>query len=256
MDLINVKARVPDSISTPLITATMDSVVIGFHITNITHINSVVDVILRRGFVDTYIVKDKEIIGTEPFTPLTGKLILEEDDEVHVVSDSANTADCFISYCEIGAIGGGGGGGAGYDPRVPVIHLEEANYMLIANEDATAYRLISTTKFVPLVTEEDEGKVLVVTGDGVKWSDPLAELGVGTGLFELDDDMNIRPKERSQLYAEINLGSGHFEFTQDGDLRVKSGGDYRVGSTLPEHNEIDEGKVLKIVDGVPKWVTP
>lgn len=363
MDLINIKARVPDVASSPLLTATKSAVIIGFHIVNITGADSTVDVFLRRSGSNTYIIKDYVVSGSDPYNPLKGRFILQEDDEIYVKSLDPDKADCFISYCEIDPTEGTGGGG--YDPRLPVIAPGQSHFFLRATIGGDEYELAPTTEVFPEFTSpaddgkflglvggeitwlsplpdigienegnflsvdggeavwvpepnslpdiepehenhflaveggeatwipepnslpditiededrllavvmgeavwidapsslpdievESEGKALAVVDGQAKWCDPLEELGIGTGFFELDEEMNIVPKAKSQLYSEINLGSGHFEFTGEGDLRMKSGGDYRVGSTLPEHNTGDEGKVLKIVDGSPKWTT-
>ncbi len=336
MDLINIKARVPDSLASPILVAAKQSVIIGFHVVNITASSSVIDIILRRGVSDTYIIKEHTISGSDPYNPLTGRFILQLGDEVYIKSLGTDTADCFISYCEIDDIGGGG---SSYDHRVPVIQSGEGNYIFRAKLDETGYELVPTTEVFPTftapadndkylsivegviswvpkpnslpditapadngkflsvvdgastwvtapnslpditiadedrvlavqsgeaawidapsslpdITVGDEGKALAVIDGVSKWCDPLAELGMGTGFFELDDGLNIVPKAKSQLYSEINLGAGHFEFTGEGDLRMKSGGDYRVGSTLPPHNASDNGKVLQVSAGEPAW---
>lgn len=134
---------------------------------------------------------------------------------------------------------------------LPDITIDDEDRVLAVQSGEAAW--IDAPSSLPDITAVDEGKALAVIDGSSKWCDPLAELGIGTGFFELDDELNIVPKARSQLYSEINLGSGHFEFTGEGDLRMKSGGDYRVGSTLPEHNAGDNGKVLQVSAGEPAW---
>ncbi|MDD3263471.1 MAG: hypothetical protein PHT94_01085 [Candidatus Nanoarchaeia archaeon] len=85
--------------------------------------------------------------------------------------------------------------------------------------------------------------------------DPLNDLGVGTGLFETDELGDLIPKGEGKIYTEITMGTGHFDFTENGDIKMKSDGDYSVGSTLPLHNQFDEGKSLQIHQGSVKWRT-
>lgn len=134
---------------------------------------------------------------------------------------------------------------------LPDITIDDEDRVLAVQSGEAAW--IDAPSSLPDITAVDEGKALAVIDGASKWCDPLAELGMGTGFFELDDDLNIVPKAKSQLYSEINLGAGHFEFTGEGDLRMKSGGDYRVGSTLPPHNASDNGKVLQVSAGEPAW---
>ncbi len=137
-----------------------------------------------------------------------------------------------------------------YGVAFPNINIEDEGKVLAIVSGEAAWQIPPTG--IPDITEEAENKVLVVRDGDTTWLDPLEDLSIGTGYFELTEE-GLVTKSMLQLASEINFGAGHFQFTAEGDIRMKSGGDYSVGSTLPISNELDEGKILKISDGSPSW---
>jgi hypothetical protein len=69
-----------------------------------------------------------------------------------------------------------------------------------------------------------------------EYSSDLIVNNEGLRAFESkrDDDGNLMPKATPGMFSEINLGTGHFEFADANSIRMKSDGDYRVSSTLPD----------------------
>ena len=287
MDMLNIHGRAPADFSNPILIATEDTIILGFNVTKIVSEDIMVSIKVKRDTigqptVESYLTKEFVLDTTTPYNPLNGRLILKKDDELYVRTHSANQADYVISYCNMD---GSGMGGAGYDKRVPLITPEDANKVLGTNSDGTAFEVIEkkdvfpdynsqtdSGKFLAIdnlgnivwVTApsgtvpganpaQDNGKALAVVGGVVKWADPLEELSLGTGLFEVDDDGNLMPKSVPGMFSEINLGTGHFEFADATGIRLKSDGDYRVGSTLPESNVSDNDKILMVQDGNPEW---
>ena len=287
MDMLNIHGRAPADFSNPILIATEDTIILGFNVTKIVSGDIMVSIKVKRETigqptVESYLTKEFVLDTTTPYNPLNGRLILKKDDELYVRTHSANQADYVISYCNMD---GSGMGGAGYDKRVPLITPEDANKVLGTNSDGTAFEVIEkkdvfpdynsqtdSGKFlaidnlgnivwvtapsgtVPGVNPaQDNGKALSVVGGVVKWADPLEELSLGTGLFEVDDDGNLMPKSVPGMFSEINLGAGHFEFADATGIRLKSDGDYRIGSTLPESNVSDNDKILMVQDGNPEW---
>jgi hypothetical protein len=137
-----------------------------------------------------------------------------------------------------------------YGVAFPNINIEDEGKVLAIVSGEAAWQIPPTG--IPDITEEAENKVLVVREGTTTWLDPLEDLSIGTGYFELTEE-GLVTKSMLDLASEINFGTGHFQFTAEGDIKMKSGGDYSVGSTLPANNETDEGKILKISDGSPSW---
>jgi hypothetical protein len=84
-------------------TTNIQSTVIGMTIANIVTTPIYVSVILSDSFANTYLVKSAIVPVGGALVPVGGdqKLVLEQNDSIYVVSDTASSADVILSALEI-----------------------------------------------------------------------------------------------------------------------------------------------------------
>jgi hypothetical protein len=84
-------------------TAGIQSTVIGMTIANIVTTPIYVSVFLNSGMANTYLVKNAIVPVGGSLVPIGGdqKVVLEQNDSLYVVSDTASSADIILSALEI-----------------------------------------------------------------------------------------------------------------------------------------------------------
>lgn len=83
-------------------TAGIQSTVIGFLLTNTTAANVTTSITLISGSTTVYLVKNLNLITSNTFDLLGGsKLILEQNDELKVISSAASSIDVTLSVVEV-----------------------------------------------------------------------------------------------------------------------------------------------------------
>lgn len=83
-------------------TAGIQSTVIGFLLTNTTAANVTTSITLISGATTVYLVKNLNLVTSNTFDLLGGsKLILEQNDELKVISSAASSIDVTLSVVEV-----------------------------------------------------------------------------------------------------------------------------------------------------------
>ena len=101
-DFENVKARNIGTSASTLITANSDDAIIGIRVANVVTQTIAVDVYISSGGSDYYLAKNVSIPQGSSMEFIDGgaKVVLLSGDAVNVKSDTASSADCWLSYID------------------------------------------------------------------------------------------------------------------------------------------------------------
>lgn len=93
------KKNAPTTAGTAIITADSFDTIVGISLSNTSASQVIVDCYINDGVSDIYIIKDAPIPAGSTLQVLDGgaKFVIQSGDELHVISDTANAVDVWVS---------------------------------------------------------------------------------------------------------------------------------------------------------------